>query len=194
MRCSAAGSFANSTPPNPLAGARISTYVCPSDPTPGGYPAMDAHWAPGGDTSYCANFQVFGITGSAPTTAANFQGINKATFIGDGLSNTMFIAERLAFCGTTPTASLWSRGDNCTDGWIPIFAAASTGPSYTYQMKPGKLGGATCDRTLAQTSHTGGMNTLLGDGSVRVLSPGISGQSYWAACTPNGSDAFGPDW
>jgi prepilin-type processing-associated H-X9-DG protein len=42
--------------------------------------------------------------------------------------------------------------------------------------------------------HTGGMNTGLADGSVRSLNNGLSGQTWWFACTPSGGDLLGSDW
>jgi prepilin-type N-terminal cleavage/methylation domain-containing protein len=204
------GAWANSTPPNPVAGIRIKTYACPSDPTLGGYPALDAHWAPGGDTSYVANFQVFGLPGSDATSYSawqtNWQGHSTLTAsFTDGTSNTMVTAERLAYCGLTPTGTLWSRGDGQPpapgvagqtgpDGWINAFAAWQTGTAYTFQSRPGSLGGAACDNYLAQTVHSSGMSVGMADGSVRTLSPSISGTTYWAACTPNAGDLLGADW
>ena len=39
-----------------------------------------------------------------------------------------------------------------------------------------------------------GMNAALADGSVRNLAAGMSGTTWWAACTPNARDLPGNDW
>ena len=38
------------------------------------------------------------------------------------------------------------------------------------------------------------MQVGLADGSVRGVSPGVSGTTWWAAMTPNGGETLGPDW
>ena len=43
-----------------------------------------------------------------------------------------------------------------------------------------------CDPTLASTSHPGGIQVGLADGSVRTLSPSMSGFTWWSAVTPAG--------
>jgi prepilin-type N-terminal cleavage/methylation domain-containing protein len=52
----------------------------------------------------------------------------------------------------------------------------------------------TCDFTLPQTPHTGGMMVALGDGSVRSVAPSISQYTFWSAVTPAGGEVLGSDW
>jgi prepilin-type processing-associated H-X9-DG protein len=47
---------------------------------------------------------------------------------------------------------------------------------------------------LTSTPHSAGMMVCLADGSVRLVSPGISGATWWAACTPRGGEVLGADW
>jgi len=54
--------------------------------------------------------------------------------------------------------------------------------------------GTGCDPGRASTPHTAGMQVALGDGSVRTLAPNMSGLTWWAACTPAGTDTIGDDW
>jgi prepilin-type N-terminal cleavage/methylation domain-containing protein/prepilin-type processing-associated H-X9-DG protein len=75
----------------------------------------------------------------------------------------------------------------------------ASGPASRFQVQPAKplltfARGGQCDRRLASSPHTNGMNVCLGDGSVRFLSQGISGQTWWAACTPAGGEVLGSDW
>jgi hypothetical protein len=51
-----------------------------------------------------------------------------------------------------------------------------------------------CDPTRAATAHAGGIQVCLADGSVRALSPGMSGDLWWAAVTPRGGELLGSDW
>jgi len=50
-----------------------------------------------------------------------------------------------------------------------------------------------CDPALPSTGHGAGMVILLGDGSVRVISKGISVQTWWALVTPGARDFIGKD-
>jgi hypothetical protein len=38
------------------------------------------------------------------------------------------------------------------------------------------------------------MQVVLADGSVRMLSAGMSGTTWWAAVTPAGREVLGSDW
>jgi prepilin-type N-terminal cleavage/methylation domain-containing protein len=50
-----------------------------------------------------------------------------------------------------------------------------------------------CDPRVAATAHPN-MQTGMADGSVRSVSSGVSGTTWWAAMTPNGGEALGADW
>ena len=51
-----------------------------------------------------------------------------------------------------------------------------------------------CDASRANTPHSGGMVTSLGDGSVRLLSGGLSLATYRNAVIPNDGNILGADW
>jgi prepilin-type N-terminal cleavage/methylation domain-containing protein len=69
-------------------------------------------------------------------------------------------------------------------GWTSIFQV---------QPQPFSGAGSKCDPLRAQTPHNS-MVTLLGDASVRLISPSISGQTWWSALTPSGGEVLGSDW
>jgi prepilin-type processing-associated H-X9-DG protein len=46
----------------------------------------------------------------------------------------------------------------------------------------------------ATSPHTGGINVGMADGSVRMLSSGVSAATWFAACTPGGGEVLGSDW
>ena len=53
--------------------------------------------------------------------------------------------------------------------------------------------GGPCNPRLAQSAHSGVINTAFADGSVRSLAANLSGDTWWALCTPNASDTPGSD-
>jgi prepilin-type N-terminal cleavage/methylation domain-containing protein len=64
-------------------------------------------------------------------------------------------------------------------------------PTLTFQTRPKQ---SECDPRIAQTPHSSGMIAGLADGSVRMLSPSMSPDTYWGAVTPNGGEVLGHDW
>lgn len=196
----------------------VKGFICPSDPTA---PSNLVGWGPSGDgpygaCSYAGNVMVFepGLVGpSRPGTLI--------TAMPDGSSNTVMFAERYKNCnfswqseGTT-CAWAWSNGfwHNIPWGWpgfgIPndpnsasplwnlwVDMANMIGPRYSF----GNLAFQTaprpddCDPHVTQTAHTGGMVVGLGDGSVRVVSDGISVMTWLHACFPKDGNPLGSDW
>jgi len=79
---------------------------------------------------------------------------------------------------------------------VAVKQGLATNPNTTwpYHFQVAPRGNITCDPGVAQTPFVGGMVVGMGDGSVRTVSPTISQWTYWAACTPAGQEAMGPDW
>jgi prepilin-type N-terminal cleavage/methylation domain-containing protein len=202
----------------------IKIFGCPSDPTYGygftGSPTSPGL----GLVSYQANFQVFGNPAAGDNAGQNGLAPpenpagtpNLTSTFADGTSNTILFGE--AFClrpGGPYAASYWA----CA-GWDadfgPIFAFGSAdgtvnyhngmtngGPAATGLVGPASKFidvpvsvwlQATSFKGVCVALHTGGMNAGLGDGSVRFLSTGLSGTTWWAACTPAQQDILGSDW
>jgi len=173
-----------------LGNAKVQPYACPSDYT---YPTY------GGHTSYGLNGAVFrqgyGNWGGQP--------LSFPRSIPDGTSNTVFITDKLARCATSSVYP-----DNYWPDWGPIHSSDEVDPSYpkpsnnynngTYsgvaiQFQP-KGNPAACVGDRASTPHTGGMNAGMGDGSVRMVSQGVSNKTYFFALTPAGGEPPGSDW
>jgi prepilin-type N-terminal cleavage/methylation domain-containing protein/prepilin-type processing-associated H-X9-DG protein len=174
------------TDPGPIVSQTIKTYLCPADGTNEPVQMWSGGWAAG---NYVGNYQVFGHPLNNDDWGGNGSGRIPATFQ-DGTSNTILFAEKMVRCdsGYSP---LWGHGW-WDYNWFPTFADwISNGPGSLFQVTPTP---GTCDRFRPSSAHTGGMNVGLGDGSVRFLSQGMSGNTWWAACTPAGGEVLGPDW
>jgi prepilin-type N-terminal cleavage/methylation domain-containing protein len=168
----------------------VTTFMCPSDstnsrsqPTPGGWVG----------SSYAGNWQVFG----AATWAARFTIGN----IPDGSSNTLFFAERFAYCPSYGQGCYWAdppatdpagtgngSGTNPRNG--PIFAYANND-----QLLP-QIGvlPTQANPAYAQSAHTGTMQVGLGDGSVRGVGSGVGLPTWQYAQDPADGQVLGPDW
>jgi prepilin-type N-terminal cleavage/methylation domain-containing protein len=170
----------------------VKSYVCPMDPSiqSDGEINLLGTWT---GTTYAYNAQVFGQTDTngnltdwwaQPKIPSTFQ---------DGTSNTIMYAEKYGRCGYA--GSIWARWD--MDQWQPGFAISfnsyDVGPTSLFVVRPLWKTNA-CDPTLASSPHAAGMNVGLGDASVRFISQGISGTTWWYACTPSGGEVLGPDW
>jgi prepilin-type N-terminal cleavage/methylation domain-containing protein len=168
--------------PGPIVNQTVKTYLCPSDPGNQPVQMWSGGWAAG---NYVANWQVFAQPSNWDTTMAP----RLPASIPDGTSNTIFFAEKGVRCsdGYSP---LWGHG-SWDYNWMPAFETwLTTGSGSLFQVQPR----TNCNHFLASSWHTGGMNVGLGDGSVRFLPQSISGNTWWAACTPNGGETLGSDW
>jgi prepilin-type processing-associated H-X9-DG protein len=179
----------------------VKIFLCPSDPTVGGDGLVkDNQGRVWGASSYAGNAQVFTQV-DAQGNLLDPQGASRlSASFSDGTSNTILFAEKYSRC----TNFAWPEGGSFWAYWItdrssqPLHAGyaiswtrGSIGPNSRFQLNPRP---SNCDPTLTSTGHTGGMNVGLADGSVRFLSSGISGETWWAACTPNGGEVLGNDW
>jgi prepilin-type N-terminal cleavage/methylation domain-containing protein len=179
----------------------VQTYVCPSDPTANnGFTG----WASAG--SYVYNGMIF---------QADWVGYSSfPSVMSDGTSNTIMFSEVYAMAnapaGYGGDASLWwwdynsfqtptSANGDC--GGLNYFGTAYTplitpSPTFCGQNTRawtwgGKVSVCMCRAT---SPHTAGINAGLGDGSVRFVSGGISGATWFAASTPQGGETLGSDW
>jgi prepilin-type N-terminal cleavage/methylation domain-containing protein/prepilin-type processing-associated H-X9-DG protein len=185
----------------------IKTYICPSDPSVANGLSLTTNGGANGFavSCYSANYLVFGN----PNAGSDYycvQGANSfPRNVPDGLSNTICFGEIYASCSlsTDPgngasAASLWA---DSTLPWRPIMCHntpyKNVNPGYqdcfTFQVQPTPYFGA-CDPSRGQSSHSGGMNVGLGDGSVRFVNQGISATTWARACNPQDGNVLGSDW
>jgi type II secretory pathway pseudopilin PulG len=164
-----------------VASTHIRTYLCPQDIS---QPERQLFQGWLATSSYAGNFLVFGNP-NAGDGGGSLQGESRfPASITDGTSNTIFFAERYQRCGEDACAwGYW--GDYY---WTPTFMYYSKGK---FQVAPRV---SDCNPALAQTPHPGGIQVSMGDSSARSVSPEISPQTYWYACTPSGGEVLGSDW
>jgi prepilin-type N-terminal cleavage/methylation domain-containing protein/prepilin-type processing-associated H-X9-DG protein len=136
----------------------------------------------------------------------------------DGTSQTLFVGEMSRFRNQPPSFQMpWNYGD-----WMRLFSGTSASPGggsmthniaylasppnaplmdapvepiidpdpFTWYTKPaaqvyGNFG--------FRSQHPGGVNFLMGDGSVRFIKNSINLQTYWALGTRQGSEAISSD-
>src|SRR5262245_11484744 len=196
---------------------RVNVFLCPSDPSVGPDGGVTINGVSFGASSYAANAMVLsekpmpGPQGKARIPAD----------IMDGTSNTILFAEKYARCTNTilvpqfqDGGTAWAYGAPRAFSWLPppmtparngfgpafairAFAAMGApdtiGEGSIFQVQPTPFLG-NCDPTRASTAHAGGILVGLADGSVRTLSPSLSGKTWWAAVTPSEGDVLGSDW
>jgi len=169
----------NGSGTNGAAGKPVKTYLCPSDGS--SPPVQEWGW---GCLGYSANFMVLGQPSNQQTGGiTGYQGqANLASSFPDGTSNTLLAGEK--YCRCNGQGAVWGISW-VGDGWTPMFAGYNQG---MWQQRPTPPISAACDPMYIQSSHTGGMNACLADGSVRFLSSSMSQPTWWAACTPSGGE------
>jgi len=253
-----------SDPSNPTQGTVVDITLA----TAAGKTSCDAAGQSGyftvwGTSSYAGNGQVFlqvdttitdGGPGGRPPTLGNAAigpgGLGYGYYIGtdggaqipksfpDGMSNTIFMAEKFAQCTNTIFANTsglsggnywayagtgsgdpsqiagFTAGVNTgdlpdTSPVFPVFGLPfwdqppsplapvmiSIGPGSKPEFQPSPFTGpnSQCDPRVTQTAHNA-MQVGMSDGSVRGVSSGVSGATWWAAVTPNGGETLGTDW
>jgi prepilin-type N-terminal cleavage/methylation domain-containing protein len=197
----------------------VKLYQCPSDPTMPGSGLLPLFPVPTAiaTSSYAFNAQVFANVNGATFNYIDSKGEPRIpSSFQDGTSKTIMVAEREAQCGDSTGGNgssilLFSPWDGQV--YLPWFAvypftagtnSATTNigalskfqylpnpPKVAYSAGPPVTG---CDAGRASTAHPAGMQVCLGDASVRTLGAAMSGNTWWAACTPSGNDLLGSDW
>jgi prepilin-type N-terminal cleavage/methylation domain-containing protein len=179
--------------------AVVKVFLCPADPSARGGKVTygTREW---GVSSYALNAQVFCVVD--PATGEFLDPAGKPRLpnsFEDGTSNTILVVEKYAWCVNdvwTEGGSLWAYavfGDGVEPlhpGFALSWVTSSVGEGSLFEVRPDRRD---CDPTRASTAHRV-MPAGLADGSVRFLSPGLPGKTWWAACTPAGGEVLGSDW
>jgi hypothetical protein len=181
----------------------VHVFVCPSDPSVGGNGLVtDNQGTTWGASSIAGNVQVFCKVDSSGNLDDPQGDARIPASIPDGTSGTILLAEKYARCtnATYPEGgSFWAYSvtgqyaEPLHPGFEVSWNGYSIGPESKFQYQPSPYFG-NCNPTLASTPHTGGIQVCLVDGSVRNISPAVSENTWWAACTPRGGEVLGNDW
>jgi prepilin-type N-terminal cleavage/methylation domain-containing protein/prepilin-type processing-associated H-X9-DG protein len=188
---------------------------CPQNPGGPPYPAA---------TSYSLNALALGPTQTlsapgvtpvvatlprgvyAPWAGANNYYANLPASFPDGLTNTILAVDKYTFCSNMGSTPVDFNGGNCdtplcggqnwsdpeldyftpTFGWYKNGAAAQM-----FQILPPV---SICDPMRPSSGHTGGINVGMMDGSVRLVTQGISLNTWFTALVPNDGNVMGADW
>ncbi|HEY7315484.1 MAG TPA: DUF1559 domain-containing protein [Gemmataceae bacterium] len=163
----------------------IKPYIAPLDPT-------NSTSTPG-LTSYASNALLFGQFGAS--LPASFT---------DGTSNTIMLMERFAIANLTttgppPTTTQQSHWWCFANTFIfPTYVPATTGATPT----PAIFGGspqfnatpATANDPQPQSLSSSGIMVGMGDGSVRLVTNGVSQLTWFLACNPVDGQVLPSDW
>lgn len=179
----------------------VREYVSPLDPTFFIHPQL---WTGMPIASYACNAQAL----------CNWPAIN--TTFADGLSNTIMMSEHYSMnCNgyrfvydnettrprmtdkyQTGTSTFADGGPNVNGGRNPgdYYPITSGSPpqsraegNVTFQVRPRT---SECDPRMPQAASGRGLQVLLADGSVRILSPGIDPAVFWGMVTPAGGEVI----
>jgi prepilin-type N-terminal cleavage/methylation domain-containing protein len=202
-------------------GYTIKTFTNPADPSApaSGYPDSST---PRYGSSYAPNEAVF-AAGLTITDDGHWRGGQNdpvaripATF-GDGTSNTIVWAEKYQLCGPAANRyAIFFYGETCLScgspsrwpsscnrlgnnpgglGSPPMFYSSTIVPGQPLAVPPqNKPSPYNCNPCILQGPHSGGILVGLGDGSVRLVSTGISPTTWTLAVNPNDGLVLGSDW
>jgi prepilin-type N-terminal cleavage/methylation domain-containing protein/prepilin-type processing-associated H-X9-DG protein len=181
---------------------RVRCYISPADPSLQVAPRYTSDVS--AEMSYSYNAQLLGgrkyLSSSIP----------------DGTADTIALVERYYFCftnfftysgivapwpGATPEdvriQRLGDRRSTFADPWwgdvVPVRGPTpgttrASEPGLTFQVRPTPLAAMS---KIPQTPHPGGLPVAMFDGSVRLISPGVSESVFWAMVTPDGGEVIG---
>ncbi len=190
---------------NEVRANKIDLFVCLSDPSASNGVMTTPNGPTYGVMSYAGNTQVFCKVYTAPPYTGFLQDpqgwprLGPASFP-DGQSTTILFAEKYAQCTNYAWpigGTLWAY--DVTGATVqplhPAFAVSwnpslSIGSLSIFQVRPPMTD---CDPTRTSTNHHV-MPVAMADGSVQKLPANISGDIWWALCTPRGGEVIPNIW
>jgi len=161
----------------PVRTTPLAVYTCPSDGAAGLYTVLAADFTPVVDAATNSYVACYGAGGNLFSDPKGGNGMFVANgnydfrHIGDGLSNTLAIAERPALFVKAPWAGVLDQGTVQTTPGAPVFSSmihpAQSMPLARFNNKP--LNDPWSEPYDFFSPHTASMNALFADGSVRSV-------------------------
>ena len=188
----------------------LSVWKCPSAVVPDTQPASWVTWWTNNNHQVPSYIGVMGAYPDPAGTAANtlpsnyggwwsnsgMLAANQQMRIGDctdGTSNTIFVAEQSGRVGTqdirngyyTPWGSCTFPGPITAPGSGDIWGIGLTCVAYKNNSKTTAAGSDTSYKgnSILNSEHTGGINTLFSDGSVRFVADGFDFTAFQRLCS-----------
>jgi prepilin-type N-terminal cleavage/methylation domain-containing protein len=166
----------------------LKVYMSSADPTMPSSGIVTMMGSPYGGCSYACNYLVFGNTAGGSARIP-------ATFT-DGTSNTIVFMNRYTACPMAMMPQGWQMGSCGNPPCWPFYPGgmdtAAAFPNLPLpQMAPSMT---MCDPMLVQSFYVSGIMVGLGDGSIRLVSSGISQYSWNLALNPNDGQTFDNSW
>jgi prepilin-type N-terminal cleavage/methylation domain-containing protein len=181
----------------------VKSYYAPGDPSLSGN-FLAENWGNRPETSYAANGFVFGAEagnpywyGGAPIPPGNGGTARIPATIPDGTSNTIGFGERFAVCNNYNSVQhIWCE-DGQAGGWWSQYAWPNQyvpGVFYTSLPLFNANYNTYCNGYYYGTFSPAGIMLGMMDGSVRLVSNGVSSYSWYAALMPNDGLTFDSSW
>ncbi|MGH7170029.1 MAG: DUF1559 domain-containing protein [Gemmataceae bacterium] len=172
----------------------VKSLIAPADPSvPGNF--ILPNWGSRAACSYAGNGYLFGSEsggGNGIGAIPNSQGgaARLPATMPDGTSNTIGFVERFCICAGPSggvNGHVWQEDGQGTDSYAPgIFVNSLPLFNANYNTN--------CNGAIPGTFSPAGVMASLMDGSVRLISSGISGNSYVYALYPNDGMVFDSSW
>ena len=182
----------------------IKTYVAPDDPRAPANGLVDSG-SPRYGSSYAPNEYVFSGGNNSPKPFWSYGaswGVSPTAAIPksfpDGTSNTIIFSTRYMVCGPTTNQVTYTWGEECQGcGGCSRIGNGAQGTAmgfYSTALPQWKPTPANCQGCLLQGLQSNGIEVCMGDGSTRLVSSGVSANSWLYAVLPNDNMTFDSTW